>query len=493
MFSKHRVWGGGVCCVVIAWLVALAAPLAAAEKPNIVVFLVDDFGARDLSCYGSTLYETPHMDLLAAEGMRFTNAYAAYPRCVPSRQGLLSGKYPCRVETLRNATAGSTHALPLSEVSFGEALKADGYRTGYIGKWHLGEGEGGPAGQGFDTVVHAGSAGATGSYFHPFALEKGRSVENPLPSEEGDYLIDRMTDEAVRFIEEPGDSPFLLVVSHYAVHTPLEAPAELTEKYERKLREAGGPIGGGRDDADLLRDRQGITKTVQNNPVYAAMVEKTDASLGRLMESLKRSGAADNTVIILTSDHGGLSTRGLENNRGLATSNAPYRQGKGSVFDGGTRVPLIVWWPGKVAAGGVSPARVNGTDHYPTMLEMAGAPLRPEQHVDGVSYWRALQGEAFERPPIFCNKWMARPKSTGDTRAISLIDGRWKLILWLDEDLVELFDLEEDLGEAASLATAMPEKTEAMLQELLATEAAIGSLREKGLEVTQRRMARESQ
>ena len=471
---------------------AVSSPHAvAAEQPNIVFFLVDDFGARDLTCYGSSLHQTPHMDRLAAEGMRFTDAYAAYPRCVPSRQAIFSGKYSCRVELLRTVASGSGHPLPLSEVTFGEALKAAGYRTGYIGKWHLGDEGGGPGEQGFETVVHAGSAGATGSFFHPFTVEKGRSVVNPLTSREGDYLVDRMTDEAVTYIEQQSDRPFLLVVSHYAVHTPLEAPEELTQRYAETLRREGRAVGGEKEDADLVRDRQGMTKTVQNNPTYAAMVEKTDASLGRIVQSLERMGIDDNTIIIVTSDHGGLSTRGLENRRPLATSNAPLRQGKGSIFEGGIRVPLIVTWPGRIAPGSVSSVQVNGTDHYPTILEMAGLPLRPQQHVDGVSYRRALEGDASPRAPIFCNKWMARPKSTGDTRAMSLIDGNWKLILWLEDDLVELFDLSDDIGETRSLATAMPERTQAMLRELLAAEESIGSLREKGLEMTRRRMARE--
>lgn len=461
-------------------------------KPNIVLFFVDDFGQRDLSCYGSTLYETPNMDRLARDGMRFTNAYSAYPRCVPSRLGLLSGKYPCRIEAAADRAQDHTHHLPLSEITFGETLKAHGYRTCYIGKWHLGKKGGGPGDQGFDTVVHSGSAGAPGSYWFPFPVEKGLSVENSVDGKEGDYLTDRLTDKAVEYINANKAGPFLLVMAHYAVHTPLEAPEDLKQKYQKKLRQSGIDVGGKKVDSDFITDRKGTVKTVQNNPTYAAMVEKTDDSLGRILKALKDNQIEENTAIILTSDHGGLSTRGIGNNRVLATSNAPLRQGKGSIFEGGTRVPLIVKWPGKVSPGTTSDVQVTGTDHYPTMLEITNVPLRPEQHVDGRSYRKALAGETYLRDPMFWYKWTARPDSTGDTRSISFVDGNYKLIKWLDEDLVELFDLKNDEGEQHSLVDSQPSKTQAMLKRLLAIEEEIGNLREKGRKQVERRLQRKN-
>ena len=486
-----------IACV-SAWATAIAdepAENAIAEKakPNIVLFFVDDFGQRDLSCYGSALYETPHMDQLANEGMRFTNAYAAYPRCVPSRQGLLTGKYPARVVSEAAKSGKKEHAVPLSEVTFGEALKEDGYQTCYIGKWHLGHEGGDPGAQGFDTVIHAGSAGATGSYFYPFTVEKGHTVENPIEGKEGDYLIDRMTDKAVEYIDASKAKPFLMVMAHYAVHTPIEAPEDVTKKYQKKLRKAGIAVGGKRNDADFVQDRQGMTKTIQNNPTYAAMIEQTDVSLGRIVQAIKDAGVENNTVIILTSDHGGLSTRGLENRRAVATSNAPLRQGKGSIFEGGTRVPLIVKWPGHVSPGSTSSVQVTGTDHYPMMLEMAGTNLRPEQHVDGQSYGKALSGESYQRAPMFWYKWQARPDSTGDTRALSLVDGNWKIVKWIDEDLVELFDLSDDIGEQTNVATAQPERTQAMLATLLETEKSIGNLRERGRKGLEKRLQKAKQ
>ncbi|WDI43830.1 sulfatase [Bremerella sp. P1] len=480
---------GITCFVLVLGFLSYPSLGHSAEKqrPNIVLFFLDDFGARDLSCYGSSFYETPNMDRLAAEGMRFTNAYSAYPRCVPSRQGLLSGKIPARVE---NDSKDTTHALPLAEFTFGEALQEAGYQTCYIGKWHLGKEGGDPGVQGFDTVIHSGSAGAPQSYFYPFPMEHGEAIVNPVDGQDGDYLTDRLTDKAVEYIEDRAGKPFLLVMAHYAVHTPFEASDNLKRKYRQKLREAGLPQGGGKDDSDFVRDRQGLTKTVQNNPIYAAMIEAADNSLGRIQKALEDAEVDNNTIIILNSDHGGLSTRGLENGRPVATSNLPYRQGKGSIFDGGTRVPMIVKWSGRVTPGTTSAVQVTGTDHYPSMLQMAGASLRPQQHVDGQSYLPALDGDSYQRAPMFWYKWQARPDSTGDTRAISYIDGNYKVVLWLDEELVELFDLHQDPGERYNLADAYPGKTAALLKALLKTEESVGNLREKGRKALERRLER---
>ncbi len=478
----------------VGWTLATAPPLPAAA-PNIVLFFVDDLGARDLGCYGSDLYETPHIDALAAQGMLFTRAHAAYPRCVPSRQGLLSGKYPARVESEKNRQ-GSPHSLPLSEVTFAEALAGGGYRTCYLGKWHLGKAGGGPGDQGFETVIHSGSAGATGSHFAPFGVEKGHEVDHPIVAADGDYLTKRLTDSAVDYIaSSPADQPFLMVLAHYAVHTPIEAPEEVKKKYQKILRKSGREVGGKRDDPDLVTDRMGRVKTAQNNPMYAAMVEAVDDSLGRVVQAIRDQGMEDSTVIIVTSDHGGLSTRGLNQGRALATSNAPLRQGKGSIFEGGTRVPLIVHWPGVTMPGSTSGAAVGGTDHYPTFLEIAGQPSMPEQHIDGYSYVAALRGEPHHRPPLVWVKWMARPESTGDTRAVSMIDGDYKIIRWTDEDRVELFDISRDVGETTDLSDQMPERTKTMLTRLIAAEQEQGDhedLRRRGEKTMQRRAERKA-
>ena len=239
-----------------------------------------------------------------------------------------------------------------------------------------------------------------------------------------------------------------MVLSFYAVHTPIGAPKNLVKKYKKKLIFLGVKEGGKARiaDYDLIKDRLGYSKSSQNNPTYAGMIENTDKCLGRIVDKLEKLNLDRKTIILLTSDHGGLSTRGLDSKRTPATSNYPLRQSKGSIFEGGIRVPLFVKWSGKAVEGSIYDVLVNGTDHYPTMLEMAGLPLMPEQRTDGRSYMKATQGENCQRDGIFCYKWMARPDSTGDSRAISFIEGDYKVIEWLVEDKIQLYNINEDLS-----------------------------------------------
>jgi arylsulfatase A-like enzyme len=450
-----------VCCF------SLSACAEETGSPNFILLIVDDLGRQDVGVYGGSLYQTPNIDQLASDGMRFDNAYVAHPRCLPSRLAMMSGRYPASygIPGFQDKKLGK-HALPLSAVTFAEILKDKGYQTGYIGKWHLGKEGGEPLYQGFDTNIMAGKSGAPPSYFYPYEKSKsgeGKGFEPYTGGEEGEYLTDRLTDEALGFIEQKKDSPFMLVLAHYAVHTPIQAPEPMVEKYRGIIREKKIPEGGPRSDEDVVVDNTGQVKTVQNNATYAAMVESVDINLGRIVSKLEKLGISDNTVIILTSDHGGLSSRGLESKRELATSNLPYRHGKGWLYDGGIRVPMIVKWPAKIEAGSVSNVQVTGTDHYPTLIDMAGLPLQPEQHRDGQSYKPALQGESYKRAPMFWHSSLGRPTQTGDTRSSAVIDGDWKLIQWysLDDegiDRVELFNLAEDPGEHKDLYQASPEK-----------------------------------
>lgn len=452
-----------------ALLFSLLSTVAPAEAPpNFVFVLVDDLGRQDVGVYGSSLYETPNMDRLAADGMRFDNAYVAHPRCLPSRLAYLSGRYPASYGIPGFQDRKNTkHALPLEAVTFGEVLQEAGYETGYIGKWHLGKTGGEPLYQGFDTSIMAGASGAPPSYFWPYEKrggdDSGKAFEPYTGGQEGEYLVDRMTDEALQFIEDKKDSPFLLVLAHYAVHTPIQAPEELSDKYRDKIREQNVPQGGPRSDLDVAVDNTGQYKTVQNNAVYAAMVDSVDTNLGRIIDRLGELGLTENTVIVLTSDHGGLSSRGLDSKRELATSNLPYRHGKGWLYDGGIRVPMIVKWPAEIEAGSASQVQVTGTDHFPSLLEMAGLPMQPDHHRDGRSYLPALKGGDYVREPMFFHSSLGRPSQTGDTRSSAVIYGNWKLIQWysLDDESIErteLFNLSQDPGEQNDLYTGQTEK-----------------------------------
>lgn len=446
-------------------------------KPNIVMLLVDDFGRQDLSTYGSNFYETPNIDQLAAEGMRFDNAYVAHPRCVPSRVAIFSGSYPTRFGVPQGERVGK-HQLPLTAVTFGEHLKDAGYQTGYVGKWHLGKHGGGPTKQGFDTSIMAGHWGAPPSYYFPYTKVNKAGKNKGFAKVEGDkdeYLTDRLTDEAIGFIEQKKDKPFLLVLAHYAVHTPIEGKPALVNKYKAKMKKLGIADAGPKSDADLVKNSTGYHKTIQNNPDYAAMVESVDISVGRIEAKLKALGLDDNTIIILTSDHGGLSSRGLKSSRELATSNEPYRHGKGWIYDGGTRVPLIVKWPRKIKAGAISNVQVTGTDHYPTILQMAGLPLAPQDHKDGVSYLAALNNDKTPRKAMFWHSPAARPSKTGDTNSSAIIEGDWKLLDFWSEGRIELYNLKDDKSEANNLAKAMPEKTANMLSKLNHWKSNIGA------------------
>lgn len=456
----------------VTWLLCTAAIAMAGPPPNIVLFLVDDLGWRDVGCYGATFYETPHMDALAAGGMRFTEAYAAHPRCVPSRYAIMTGKFPARA-----GVPGRSYNVAPEEQTFAEALKIQGYATFFAGKWHLSKRpEQEPQNQGFDVNIAGGAAGAPKSYFHPYnrTATKGHKTAAPIVGLEkgqpGEYLTDRLTGETVSFLrqhhEKRPEQPFLVVLSHYAVHTPLEAKADDVAVFERLLEKtpATGPE---------FADRDGTTKLRQDHPVYAAMIRSTDESLGAVLKELDTLGFSENTVVVLTSDHGGLSNRGRTSQRPLATSNLPLRAGKGHLYEGGIRVPLIVRWPGHIRADTASGAVVNGTDHYATFLELAGAD--PNPHIDGASYLAACRGGQLVRAtPLFWHSPKGRPQSTGDRNSSAIRRGAWKLIDFYDEGRRELYDLAADPGEANDLAGQEPDMAEGLLAELERWRTEIG-------------------
>jgi len=438
-------------------LVAATAGVGRCESnpPNIVLFLIDDLGWKDLGCQGSNYYQTPHIDALARNGARFTDAYSACAVCSPSRAAILTGKYPARLlltdwlpsgrwdPQARLMSGRFLRGLPVEELTLAEALRNAGYRTANIGKWHLGsEPFSLPEHHGFDVNIGGNAHGAPGSYFYPYQgdwLIPGtelRAKWEVLPDGAADeYLTDRLTDEAVKFIDENKDQPFFLYFPHYGVHTPLQAKPEVVAKY-----------------AAIPEDqRQGL-------PEYAAMVESIDDSVGRVVDTLRNLQLLENTVIIFTSDNGGFWK---------ATDHAPLRGNKGAYYEGGIRVPLIIQWPGVTQPGGVIQQPVIGNDLYPTCLTAAGLPLLPNQHVDGLDLSQLVQGQpaSLEREAIFWHfpHYNEHPSSVPSS---VIRKGAWKLIETFDPAGYELYNLAEDLGETINLAETQPAKLSELREEL---------------------------
>lgn len=438
---------------------AIAAPQEDAPL-NVIVLLADDLGWTDLGCQGSSFYETPHIDRLASEGMRFTQAYAACCVCSPTRAALMTGKSPARMDTT-DYFGGSRKALllpapynrqlPAGDTTLAEALRAADYRTAFFGKWHLGGPGSYPEDHGFEKNVGGFKAGhPPKGYFSPYGNPK-------LPDgPEGELLTERLTDEAVAWMKSVSNEPFLLYLSYYAVHTPLQTRPEYKAKYEAKrdsLPPSDAPAWG--------KERARKVRQVQDHAVYAGMVQSLDESVGRVLGMLAELGLEERTLVIFASDNGGLST-----SEGHPTSNLPLRAGKGWLYEGGIREPFLVRWPGVTEAGSVCDTPVTSQDVFPTVLEALGLPAMPEQHVDGTSLAGLLRGdrELGERSlywhyPHYGNQGSA---PSGAIRA-----GRYKLIEWFEDGSVELFDLEQDPGEETDLAEREPEVAKRLAEDLV--------------------------
>mgnify|MGYP003674249230 CR=1 FL=1 len=465
---------------VFAFLITSMTAVAEVTKPNILFILVDDFGQRDLGCYGSKLYETPNMDRLAASGARFTQAYVAYPRCVPSRYAILTGKHPARVMGQKD----SPHVEPPRDQTFGTPFQEAGYATFYCGKWHLGEGASNPDQVGFSTTVAAGAAGATRSHFAPYTVSRSGGEGEKVAivglddAPEGEYLTDRLTEETMKFIESQKEGPFCAVLAHYAVHTPIEGKRHLMKRYADKLEGMTLP------EMVFESESAGENLLVQNNPAYAAMVESVDHGVGRLMNLLKKLEIDDRTIVVLASDHGGLSARGGK--REVATSNRPLRAGKGHLYEGGLRIPFLLRWPGVVKPGAIIDTPVVTMDLFPTFLEMTGQPLRPEAHVDGLSMVPLLKGESDPDERIFFwHNPAPRPSSTADLFSSAIRAGNLKLVEFPEEKRIELYNLENDPGESTNLAEKHSEDTARLLEKLNVWRTEVGAsmtpkMRKKG-------------
>jgi arylsulfatase A-like enzyme len=431
------------------------------NKPNILFILADDLGWADLGYTGSEFYETPNLDRLAAEGMVFTNAYAAAPICSPSRAAILSGKYPARLH-LTDWIPGNPPAknqqlaakpfkkqLDIEEVTLAEALKSGGYKTFFSGKWHLGEEPYYPKHQGFEINMGGNHTGHPSSYFSPY--------KNPqLPDgPEGEYLTDRLTDETILFMEQEKNHPFFAFLSFYTVHLPLQGKQDKVEKYRKKLEKM--TYSGD----DFVQQGTTYFKNHQNDPVYAAMVESMDENVGRLLKFLDENGLAKNTIIVFTSDNGGMSSSNQTNN--IPTSNLPLRAGKGYLYEGGIREPLIIRWPDKIKKNSESDFPVTGTDFYPTLLSLASLPLQPDQHKDGISFKPILEGEVLEARPVFWH-YPHYSGGLGGKPSGAVRFGDYKLIEFYEDMKVELYNVVDDIGEENNLALTMPDKAKTLLE-----------------------------
>jgi arylsulfatase A-like enzyme len=444
-----------------------------AAPPNIIFILADDLGWTDLGCFGSSFYETSNIDALAADGMIFTNAYAASPVCSPTRSSILTGKYPARTQNTeyfggpqpenahQKPKARNRPLLPapykdyldLNEKTIVEALKEAGYATFFAGKWHLGNEERyWPEQQGFD--INKGGHKLGGpyggkKYFSPY--------NNPRLSDgpEGEHLPDRLANETVRFIGNHKEQPFFAYLSFYSVHTPLMARQDLEEKYEKKkafmgLEDAWGQEGNRKN------------RLVQCHAVYAGMVEAMDQAVGKVTNKLTELGIEKNTIVIFMSDNGGLST-----SEGHPTSNLPLRAGKGWLYEGGIREPMIVKWPGMIKGGSKNEEPVISTDFYPTILDMAGLPANPEQHKDGVNLTGLLKGEeGLARDVLYWH--YPHYGNQGGSPGSAIRKGDWKLIWWYESNNIALYNLKDDLEEQNNLSKVYPERVEKLKADLQA-------------------------
>jgi arylsulfatase A-like enzyme len=450
------------------------------QKPNIIVILADDLGWADLSCYGSTFHESPNLDKLAAQGMRFTQAYSSSPYCSPSRASLLTGRNPARLEITdyipSNGKSGKflpaemKMELPLEEVTIADLLRDEGYATWSVGKWHLGDLGFYPEDQGFQVNIAGNHNGGPPSFFWPYGDEKGVTVARPKARDDkvgyhytpvpglreggqaGEHLCDRLTSEAINLIEHRRkDEPFFLYLSYYDVHAPIMAKPELVKKYQAKAAALGLPSlpNAPRYTEDNRAHGGATTQLLEQQvaPTYAAMIETMDTNVGRLMAKLDELGIADNTLILFTSDNGGVNS---------ITSNRPLRGAKGWLYEGGVRVPWIVKWPGVTKPGSTSDVPVMNTDILPTVLEASGLPPKPDLHTDGVSIVPLLRGS---KEPVHESLFWHFPHygNHGAGPASSVREGDWKLIHWIEDDSVELFNLATDISEKNNVAAQHPE------------------------------------
>ena len=431
--------------------------VGAAKQTNFLFFLVDDMGWADIGANGSKFHETPHIDKLAASGIRFTQGYAACPVCSPTRASIMTGRHPVRVDITDWIPGQGNHAnnkllhpqdrnnLALEEVTIAEQLKTHGYQTFFAGKWHLGSEGHWPEDQGFDINIgghHRGSP--PGGYYAPWT--------NPAlkANKPGEYLTERLTEESIKFLEQrDAAKPFLLYLSYYNIHTPIQPYKKRIEHYNAKAEKMF------KGETPTKSEHEGFTRMRQDNAALASMVAAVDDSVGALLGKLDELKLDQNTVVIFFSDNGGLSTRGGK--RFGPGCNLPLRASKGWLYEGGVREPTIIRAPGITQPGSVSHKPMVSMDFFPTMLDLAGLPAQPKLHADGHSLLSQLRGNETGHRTLYWHY----PHYHGSSwkPGASILDGDWKLIEFYHHDKVELYNLANDIGEQKDLATRRPKKT----------------------------------
>ena len=449
--------------VALVWLLLASTNLTAAEPPNVVLIVADDLGAMDLGCYGSKFHRTPHLDKLAADGMRFTQSYSACPVCSPSRAAIMTGQYPQRFQLtdwlpgradrpdqrLKRPTLRDH--LPLEAMTIADLLKPAGYVCASIGKWHLGGDGFDPTKQGFDLNIAGDAAGSPQSYFAPFSKPNGKAMPGLKDAPEGEYLPDWLTTEAEKFITQHRERPFFLYLPHFTPHTPLKAKEDVVKKY---------PAAG-------------TFKGQQNNPIYAAMLESLDDSVGRIVAKLDELKLSDRTIVLFTSDNGGLAT--TEGPNTPATSNAPLREGKGWLYEGGIRTPLLVKWPGSVKANSSSDVPVCGIDLLPTLRDACGLEQTKTLNTDGVSWLPLIkQSGSIARESLFWH--YPHYANQGGKPGGIVRSGEWKLIEFYEEGRRELFHVAKDVSESRNLAEQEPDRVRELSEQLAAWRKSVGAL-----------------
>lgn len=469
------VWAVTFCALITALMASdgVSAADAAAVRPNIVLILADDLSAHDLGCYGADLHETPHLDRLALEGIRFTQGYASSPVCSPTRAALMTGKHPARLRMTiwsegalnpprdrKLLPATSLPNLPHAETTLAELLQSAGYLTALVGKWHLGDADHAPETHGFDVNIGGTRWGAPTTFFWPYrgAGRFGtefRYVPHLEFGQPGEYLTDRLTDEALRVIEHAAGKaqPFFLCLAHHAPHTPIEAKANDIAHFRERLR------------PDLNHQ----------NAVYAAMVKSLDDSVGRVQAQLKRHGLERNTLIVFASDNGGYI--GTDRNQNVrVTSNAPLRSGKGTLYEGGLRVPLIFKWPGVTPAGAECGEPVVLTDLFRTLAAAAGLAKLGDAPTDGLDLTPLLRKTDTKLPrnALFFHypHYYHAPPSTP---ASAVRAGPWKLVEYFEDERIELYDLSTDPGEQSDLSNQMPDRAAALRRQLHAWRKSVNA------------------